>query len=66
MTGYSETKKCSYCRETKNWRLFVMGTDRRDRKDECKACFHDRVVAPPKKESKPLDLEALFADVSQK
>lgn len=57
--GYSETMTCAYCKKTKNWALFIMGAD--TKKSQCKDCYHDLVISPPKEEKKqPVTSEQLI------
>lgn len=45
--GFSDTRKCYTCKETKKWNLFVIGLENGLKKQpECKQCFHDRVMVP--------------------
>jgi hypothetical protein len=57
-TGFSETKKCDFCKKTKNWKLFVIGAD--SKKSECRECYRKRILPPKEDKKKTVDIASLL------
>jgi hypothetical protein len=60
VAGFSETKKCDYCRKTKNWKLFVIGAD--SKKSECRECYRKRILPPKQETEKKLDVKRFLEE----